>query len=85
MGLEKVIHRMATDVSFAKDMQMDPEATLKDANVSLGSDEFAALKSVLGKMRALDLSILGSAQLADWYRSQLADWYRGQLADWYLK
>ena len=85
MGLEKVIHRMATDVSFARDMQMNPEAALKDAKVKLNSDELAALKSVLGKLGSLDLSILGSAQLADWYRSQLADWYRGQVADWYRK
>jgi hypothetical protein len=85
MGLEKVIHRMATDVSFAKGMQKDPEAALKEANVKLNSDEFAALKSVLGKIGSIDLSILGSAQLADWYRGQLADWYRGQVADWYLK
>jgi hypothetical protein len=85
MGLEKIVNRMATDVSFAKDMQTDPEATLQKVNAKLGADELAALKSVLSKMGSIDLSILGSAQLAEWYRGQLAEWYRGQVAEWYLK
>ena len=85
MELEKVVHRMATDASFAKDMQVNPEAALKAAKMRLNSGELAAIKSVLASLGSIDLSILSPAQLAEWYRGQLAEWYRGQVAEWYVK
>jgi hypothetical protein len=83
MELEKVIHRMATDLLFAKHVHADPEAALKEEKFTLSSDEMSALRSVLDKLGSIDPAKLGSAQLADWYKAQLADWYKAQLADWY--
>jgi hypothetical protein len=85
MGLEKVIHRMATDVSFSERVKANPEAVIKVENFDLSSTEMAALKSVLGKLGSIDLTSLSSPQLLDWYKAQLLDWYKGQLLDWYIK
>jgi hypothetical protein len=83
MELGKVIHRMATDLSFAKHVHADPETAIKEEKYKLSSDEMSALRSVLDKLGSITPSKLGSAQLADWYEAQLADWYEAQLADWY--
>ena len=85
MELEKVVHRLATDASFAKDMQVNPEAALKAARVKLSSDELTAIKSVLANLGSIDLSILSPGQLVEWYRGQLVEWYRGQVVEWYAK
>lgn len=83
MELGKIVHRMATDLSFAKLVQADPEKAIRDTKFKLSSDEMGALRAVLDKLESIDISGMSSAQLVDWYRAQLVDWYRGQLVDWY--
>jgi hypothetical protein len=85
MGLEKVIHRMATDISFSERVQTDPESAIKAEKFDLSSAEMAALQSVLDKLGSIDLTSLSSPQLLDWYKAQVLDWYKGQVLDWYIK
>ena len=85
MGLEDVVHRMATDISFSERVQADPESAIKAEKFDLSSTEVAALQSVFDKLGSIDLTSLSSPQLLDWYKAQLLDWYKGQLLDWYIK
>jgi len=75
MGLERVIHRIATDPSFAKSVGTDPEKTLKDAKFNLSSVEFNALESILDKFGAINLPSLSAPRLYEWYSAQLYEWY----------
>jgi hypothetical protein len=85
MGLEKVIHRMATELSFAESVQADPESAIKAEKFDLSSIEMTALKSVLDKLGSIDLKSLSSPQLLEWYKAQLLEWYKSQLLEWYMK
>ena len=75
MGLERVIHRIATDPSFAKSVGTDPKATLKEAKFNLSLVEFNALESVMDKLGAMNLSSLSTPKLLQWYSAQLLTWY----------
>jgi hypothetical protein len=85
MGLEELIYRMATDLSFTERVKADPEKAIRDARYKLSSNEMGALRGVLEKIGSIDVLEMSSSQLVDWYRAQLVDWYKGQLVDWYKK
>ncbi len=49
MSLPLVIHRVASDPSFADSLLHDPISTLKSAGLELREDELAALRTLLSR------------------------------------
>jgi len=80
MSIEKIVHRIASDASFAESFRHDPLVALETEGVQVSLEELKALHQAVHSSDQLSGVNTGPI---DWYVSQFADENTGPI-DWYV-
>ena len=78
MSMEKVVHRIATDSSFATAFRDDPSAALQAQEMKLSREE---IKAILTGMDSDQFSQVSTGPI-DWFVSQFPEYTDGPI-DWF--